>query len=115
MGSNLAKGSRINLAAVIILSLVLLIGASFDIYQLAQGSGSYLWGFSFKKGLAFLGFVITVVVIFLGLLVAAWNWETTLQIAKTLAKWRDKNIQRGYRVAFVQGDTISSSIDNGNR
>jgi hypothetical protein len=101
MGSNLAKGSRINLVVVIIFSVVLLIGATFDIYQLAQGSGSYLWGFSFKKGLAFFGFVTTFVIIFLGLLFATWNWEETLLITQKLTSWRDQNAKLCWLLAAL--------------
>jgi len=32
------------------------------------------------------------------------QFETQEQAINAMMKWRDKNINRGYRVAFVQGD-----------
>jgi hypothetical protein len=89
MGSNLAKPSQIILVGIIIFSSILLIGATLDIFHMAQGTGNYLWGFSFNKGLAFIGSVITSAIIFLGLIFAAWKWERSLQIAHNLTSWRD--------------------------
>ncbi|MCK4898007.1 MAG: hypothetical protein KAS38_04490, partial [Anaerolineales bacterium] len=89
MGSNLAKRSLIILVGIIIFSSILLIGATLDIFHMAQGTGNYLWGFSFNKGLAFIGSVITSAIIFLGLIFAAWKWERSLQIAHNLTTWRD--------------------------
>lgn len=36
------------------------------------------------------------------------HFEDKNDAIDTMLKWRDKTINRGYRVAFVQGDTNSS-------
>jgi hypothetical protein len=89
--SNLSKSSLVILALVIILTALLLVGALIDIFKLAQGSGTYFWGFSLKRSLAFFGFAIIFAIIFLGLIFAAWKWEQTLQITQNLSCWRDRN------------------------
>ncbi len=91
MGRNLVRRPQIILVAAFIVAALLLVGASLDIFYMAQGSGPYLWGFSFKKGLAFLGFVTTFAIILIGLLFAAWNWDQTSLIGQNLTSWRDRN------------------------
>jgi len=40
------------------------------------------------------------------------HFEDQDEAMSAMIKWRDKNIKRGYRIAFIQGDSISSSTSD---
>ena len=102
MVSNLVNRNMIIRVIIILFITILLIGATLEIFHFAQGSGSYFGLFSIKKGLLFLGFVITSIVIFLGILFATWKWEWTVQIANTLVNFRDRfRWLRWILIAFI--------------
>jgi hypothetical protein len=91
MDSNLERRPQIILVAAFLVATILLVRANMDIFHMAQGSGPYLWGFSLKKGLAFIGFVFVSAIIILGFLIATWKWEKTRQIVQNLINLRDRN------------------------
>lgn len=41
--------------------------------------------------------------------VSRQHFEDQNEALDAMIKWRDKNINRGYRIAFVQGETKNSS------
>lgn len=91
MVSNLPKHRLIYLVAIFIAASILLMGATLDVFFTAQGSGTYLWGISFKMGLAVFGIVFTSLTILIGIIFAALKWEQTERIAQSLVHLRDRS------------------------
>lgn len=40
------------------------------------------------------------------------HFDDQSEAIEAIMKWRDKTIKRGYRVAFVQGDSLDSNTGN---
>ena len=75
---------------LIIITTILLIGASIEVYQRAQGTGNWLGLFSAKWGAVFFWFVLTSAFILLVVTLAAWQWKKTSHMLHRLAEWRDR-------------------------
>ena len=106
---------------IITISMIFLVGSVLEVFQYTQGSGNFFAGFSFKKGVAFLGFAITSVVVFTAILYGVWKYDKTLHAAEVLINWRIRTGRIRWILAalililpiFILQYTIAGSVLNG--